>query len=74
MSDRREWAQLAEYASGFEADIVRAQLESAEIPVIAKGPEIGIFGPGFSGPTSRGVRLFVPEERLEEARELLEEE
>jgi hypothetical protein len=64
---------LVELASGFEADIARAQLEGAEIPVISKGPEIGIFGPGFSGATARGVRLYVPEPLVEEARDLLDD-
>jgi hypothetical protein len=72
MSDRIDWALLVEYSSGFEADQAIVQLEQAEIPVFTQGPEIGIFGPGFSGPTSRGVRLYVPEPLLEDARSILE--
>lgn len=74
MNERIDWVLLVEFASGFEADIARAQLEEAQIPVVSKGPEIGIFGPGFSGATSRGARLYVPEPLAEEARSLLEPE
>ena len=46
MSDA--WELLKEYYAGYEADLAISFLESAEIPVLRKGPETGIFGPGFA--------------------------
>ena len=54
MSDK--WAVLTNYASGLEADIAVARLNAEEIPAHARGNDImGIVGPGFQGPTARGV-------------------
>ncbi|HLU25050.1 MAG TPA: hypothetical protein VKZ58_05040 [Longimicrobiales bacterium] len=71
MSDAPRWVQIGSYAAPWESDVDRATLESAGIPVLVKGPEVGIFGPGFAGATSRGVTLFVPSDRLDEARQIL---
>lgn len=50
------WRVLATYASGFEADLVIEQLRSAEIPAIRDSNDtIGLFGPGFQGPSARGI-------------------
>jgi hypothetical protein len=65
------WVELGSYAGHFDADIDRALLESAGIPVLVKGSVTGLFGPGFSGPTAEGIRLFVPDDRLEDARRLI---
>ena len=67
-----EWVPLASYAARFEIEIPVKHLENAGIPVVVKGEEAGIWGPGFAGPTSQGITLMVPKERREEARELLE--
>ncbi len=69
-----EWALLKEYASQLDADLDLATLEAEEIPVMVKGPEVGIFGPGFAGATSRGVEVYVPRDALEAARELIGED
>jgi len=42
-------------------------------PSIVRGPETGIFGPGFTGPALHGVRIYVPRSMLEHARELIGE-
>jgi hypothetical protein len=73
MSAETAWRPVASYGALFEAELPRQHLENAEIPVLLKGVEAGIWGPGFAGPTSRGITLLVPEDRLEEARELLGE-
>jgi len=73
MSSETEWRPIAAYAALYEAELPRQQLEAEGIPVLVKGVEAGIWGPGFQGPTSRGITLLVPEDRLEEARELLGE-
>jgi len=66
------WVTAITCSSGLEADFAVQQLESAGIDAVARGNDIvGIFGPGFSGPSARGVDVMVPSNMLEEARELL---
>ena len=65
------WALLKDYNSQIEADIDVGILKGEDVPTLLRGPEIGIFGPGFSGATPRGVHLYVPEDLLEFARELI---
>jgi hypothetical protein len=72
MTREPAWELVAEFGAGYEADLATSQLEGAGIPVLRKGPETGIFGPGFAGRTALGVRLFVPRSRLEEARTVLQ--
>ena len=67
-----DWKELVTYSARYEAEIPIQQLENAGIPVIVKGEEAGIWGPAFPGPTSQGIRLLVPSELLDEARDLLE--
>lgn len=66
-----KWVAIAEYGAAYQADIAEGLLREAGIPVLIQGPEIGIFGPGFAGPTSRGVTLLVPADALDAALELL---
>jgi hypothetical protein len=70
MSLQLEWVQLASYTNTYEAEFAAATLEENGIPVLVKGLEVGIWGPGHAGPTTTGPSLWVPEDRLEEAREL----
>ncbi|MDE3053455.1 MAG: DUF2007 domain-containing protein [Gemmatimonadota bacterium] len=66
------WVKLATYASALEADVAVSQLEAAEIPAVSRGNDIvGIFGPGFQGPTAKGVDVLVPSAAIEDARALL---
>jgi hypothetical protein len=63
------WRVLATYASGFDADVAMAQLETAKIPAMRTNNDgAGIFGPGFQGPTVHGVTVLVPAGALEDAR------
>ena len=68
---RAEWVKLATFASGLDADIARARLEEAEIPVKISGHHIGMFGPSFQGAIPGGIDVFVPSPELEHAKELL---
>ncbi len=68
------WALLARYDFGYEVDFAEATLTAAGIPVLVKGREAGIWGPGFAGPPSQGLSVWVPEARLSDARGLVEEE
>lgn len=64
--------KLANFASALEADMFVERLKSAGIGAVSRGVDItGIFGPGFQGPTARGVDVLVPQQQAEEARELL---
>jgi hypothetical protein len=65
-----EWVLLKDYASRLEADIDLAAIGD-EIPTLVRGGEVGIFGPGFAGATSRGVQVYVPSDALEDAREMI---
>jgi hypothetical protein len=67
-----EWIKLATFGSGFEADLARATLEAADIPVQLRGQQTGAFGPSFQGPVPGGVDVYVPSPELEHARELLD--
>ena len=71
MTERARWESLATFATGFEADRARALLESEEIPVMVKGPQVGVFGAGFQGVMSGGVELLVPSPEVERARHVL---
>jgi len=67
------WVSVATFAAGLDADIAVQQLEAAGIPAIARGNDIvGLFGPGFTGPSARGVEVVVPSPFADEARSLLE--
>ncbi len=62
------WCVLATYASAFEADFAMEQLEAAGIPALrAANDAVGIFGPGFQGPTAFGVTVRVPAALLAQA-------
>ena len=67
-----EWIKLATVTSGLEADIARATLEEADIPVQVRNPHAGIFGPSFQGPLPGGVDVYVPSPELDRARNLLD--
>ena len=71
MTGRTGWASLASFSSGLEADEARAILEAADIPVLVRGPQVGIFGGGFQGTVPGGVELLVPSPELERSRVLL---
>jgi len=69
-----QWALLTRYEFGYEADMTEATLSEAGIPVLVKGREAGIWGPGFVGAPSQGLSVWVPMERLREAQEVVEVE
>lgn len=66
------WVKIANYSAGYEADLAIAVLDAAGIPAMRRGNDIvGLFGPGFEGPTARGVDVFVPAAAVDDAREVL---
>jgi len=66
------FVSLATYSNGFDADLARETLEAEGIPVLVKGPQVGIFGAGFQGTVQGGVELQVPSPELERAQALLQ--
>jgi hypothetical protein len=68
------WSPVASFSTGLEADIARAALESAGIPVQLRGDRAGIFGATFQGWMPGGITLAVPALELERARGLLDED
>jgi Putative prokaryotic signal transducing protein len=72
MGSMTGWVKLANFGSGFEADIVAERLRGAGIHATTRGNDIvGIFGAGFQGVTARGVDVLVPGDELAKARSIL---
>jgi hypothetical protein len=74
MNDEEHWVHLADFGAAYEAEYAAGLLKDADIPALIRGPETGIFGPGFAGATTHGVTLFVPGSELERARQILEDD
>lgn len=72
MTTNEGWVLLRSYASSMEATLDLASLEAEGVPTLVKGNEAGIFGPGFSGFTPHGIRVYVPANAIDDARELLD--
>ena len=68
-----EWVELTTVSFGYQSEMIVELLKDAGIPALTRGPEVGVFGYGFGGPIPKGIRISVPSDRLEEAREILEE-
>ena len=67
-----EWVAIANYSTGFEADMMRQTLEAEGIPVLMGSNAPGIFGASFQGAVTGGISLQVPSPLAERARELLD--
>ena len=68
----RSWVPIATYASGIEADIAVVRLEAAGIMAIRRDNDtVGIFGPGFQGPSARGVAVLVASDAVRDAKAVL---
>ena len=69
---RQGEALLVSAADGMEAAMLEARLQSAGIPVLCKHRESGGYLDIYMGMSRFGVDLYVPADRLEEARDLLD--
>ena len=65
------WVTIANFSTGFEADMARQRLESEGIPVLVGSTAPGIFGASFQGPITGGITLQVPSPVSEWAYSLL---
>ena len=72
MSNEIGWVRLTECATGFEADLLKSDLEEADIPVLLRGPQVGMFGGGFQGNIVGGLEVLVPSPEVERAQAILE--
>ena len=67
-----DWTSIATYSTLIEAELAGGRLESADIPfLIDQHDAVGLFGPGHSGVSTRGITLRVPPDFAEDAREEL---
>ena len=66
-----DWVKVKEFATRFEAELARARIESAHIPVAITSHDAGIFGAGFQGASPSGVELLVPAARVKDVQAIL---
>jgi hypothetical protein len=66
-----QWAELASFGTGLEAEIARQKLDDAGIPALIKSDVSGIFGAAFQGIVPSGVSVSVPEPELARAKEII---
>jgi len=67
------WVTIAEYGAVYEAELAAGRLESAGIPSrVDQRGGIGLFGPGHTGLSVRGVALQVPATVVDAARQALD--
>jgi len=66
-----QWVRLVNFPAAWEAESLVEQLRSAGLHATTKGHDTGIFGPGFSGATPRGVDVMVTSDGLAAARDIL---
>lgn len=62
----RTMEAIRTYSTQLEADLARIALEGADIPAVVVGVDVGFSGIG-------GVRLLVPEDRVDAAMKVLED-
>ncbi len=66
--------KLAEYAREDLADLLAGRLEAEGLPVMLSPETLAeIYGPGTSAILGKGIEVHVPEDRLLEARQLIEQ-
>lgn len=67
-----DWQHFLYIFNETEADIVMGLLETEGIPVLKMYKGMGIFHKVYTGKVT-GVDLYVPREKLQQARQLLED-
>jgi len=66
-----KFVEIAEFDSRLEAETVGHALDQFEIPFLVQSAGVGMFGLGMVGKSPVPVSLCVPDNRLDEVRELL---
>jgi hypothetical protein len=68
------WVKVAEIAREDHARLLAGRLENEGIPVTLSPEQLAdIYGPGTSAFLGKGIEIYVPEDRLLQARQLIEE-
>lgn len=67
----RHYVEIAAFPSRLEAEAIGHALDEHGIPFLVKSDDIGIFGPGMTGWSPGGAKLFVLEEHRAQVAELL---
>lgn len=73
MPDATTWVPIRSFAAVYEADFAVAILEGAGIPTRTRAETVGIFGPGYAGASPKGVAVLVPADRVDDARDVLDD-
>ncbi len=66
-----KFVELASFDSRLEAEAIGHALDQYDIPFLVQSAPVGIFGIGMMGRSPVPVKLCVPDDRLDEVRELL---
>ena len=66
-----DFAEVARFSSRLEAEAIGHALDQYDIPFMVQSADTGMFGPGMVGWSPEGATLLVPEDRLDEVKELL---
>ena len=66
-----DFVEIATFGSRLEAETIGHALDQYGIPFLVQSHDVGMFGPGMIGSSPAGARLLVPQDRVDEVRELL---
>ncbi len=66
-----KFVELAKFDSRLEAETIGHALDQYEIPFLVQSAGVGMFGMGMVGKSPVPVSLCVPDNRLDEVKELL---
>ncbi len=66
-----KFVELARFDSRLEAETIGHALDQHDIPFLVQSAAVGIFGLGMVGKSPVPASLCVPDNRLDEVRELL---
>lgn len=70
--EQGEWIKLINVAEGYELDLICSMLAELDIPVQKKSRGAGAYTSIFMGLSITGFDIYVPANRLIEAKEILE--
>ena len=66
-----KFVELATFDSRLEAETIGHALDQYDIPFLVQSAGVGMFGMGMMGKSPVPVKLCVPDNRLDEVKELL---
>ncbi|MDD4188957.1 MAG: DUF2007 domain-containing protein [Eubacteriales bacterium] len=69
---RPDWVKLVNVSNQIEFSIIKSLLDMAEIPAVKKVGNLGGYAEILTGISFEGIDIYVPEDRYEEAREMIE--